>query len=263
MNIYEAIECCSELIPYAQREVNLWRVEQAIDNKKTYFIPTDALNDLYDDFLFPLPFNAELCGINLHNKDFLHSLVLWNLFGKTIRVSDQILNFVWNAEFLERVDSSIFYKLPSQSFFVASRVDNFSGFLATLNFIEDDQGKQFYIIINLLNESGGKGKQINYVIPRAQSFNLFEDIKGHQYEKTLSKVFYLLLYVVDGFQQKTDIIKKNDIFYLGFRFANEYEANKSISGFWRKAHWHTYYTKNDDGEEEAIVNWVAPVWVNK
>ena len=263
MNIYDAISYSNKILPHVGNFIHLWRIEQAINNERSFIVPSYALASIYDECLqlSSVDPDTKLCGIEVSNPEFIHSLVLWGMAGRSIRIAPQILQFVVNTAYLEKVNPKVFYKFPSQSFYVSAQIDNFSGLLICKDYIDTDSGSQYVINISLINESGGQGKQINYVIPMVGTFNLFQDIEKHSYGKTLSKVFYLLLYILNEFESKEDLIYQKGVDYLGFYFAEKYEQNKLLDGYWRIPHWHTYLTKNEDGEENPVVKWVRPTWV--
>lgn len=262
MNIYDAINFYSSVLPNAHSYINLWRIERALENKSTYIVPSVELINVYQHSIPPME-HTQICGIDGSNLDFVHSLILWGMMGKTVRIAPQILPWLFESNYLELVDRDQFFQFPSQSLFISVDIDCYNGILLCKDYLEDALGHQFLINISLLRSDGGVGKQMSYVLPNKKTFNIKEELESLEFSETLFKVFHLILYVLNEYSDKDDFVSQNGVDYLGFYFAERFEQSKSMNGYWRKSHWHTYHVKDDSGELREAVRWIKPVWISR
>lgn len=262
MSIYNAISELDTLIPDVGKLVGLWRIEQAIDNNKTFIVPSHVLYGLYESLQARyMASNQKLLGLPIGNFYFVHSLYIWAMNPTTVVVSESAMDFIYKSKLLDYVSPDLLFSFPSQAILVNQKFGNYDGILFCKDQIEDGLTKEYTLNICLFSNDGRYGKFLSFTLPTGEKFNPFEDFKSKEEWSNIAFVFYVLFYVLNEFLHKQDLLFQNGTHYMGFLLEEKIEQTKFMSGSWRNAHWHTYQEKMPSGKHKKLIKWVQPVWI--
>lgn len=264
MNIYEAILEVTKKIPNVDKIIGLWKVEQAIDNNKSFIVPSFVFYSYYEKAINEnIGTEEKLLGISYRNLDFIHSLFIWSMNPRTVIVSETVMDFIYESSLLDYISPELFFSFPSQAILINQKFGNYDGILFCKDSIDDGIRQEYSLNISLFSNDGRYAKYFSFTLPTGEQFNPFEDLKSLPEWKNIAFVFYVLLYVLSQFLHKEDLINQNGIDYLGFKLEQKIEQHRLKKGSWRKAHWHTYTEKSKHGKEHKLLKWIQPVWVNE
>lgn len=261
MIILEVLNSCNSLFSKIHGAANLWRIEQAIDNKNVSIIPSYLTMSIIRNHLNENPIETHsILGVEHNNTDFLHSLAMWAMNGRTVKLADSILPFIQDMNILDRIEPSMFFNFPKQTLYIDNRIGRYDGALVCKDYIDNGEDrKEFILNISLLSQNG-KGKQFSFMVPRKYDEDFltqFDEI----YDKAEIKEFLsLFIYILYEYGAKNDFFTQNSIDYIGFNLSDQIEQNRYKDGHWRKGHWHTYFVKNN-GLDQFVIKLVKPTWV--
>ncbi|WP_411688725.1 hypothetical protein [Acinetobacter indicus] len=262
MNIHKAILDLNKLVPDVDKFVSLWKIEQAIDNNKSFIVPSYVL---YPHYERSISVNAqqdqEILGLPIGNYDFLHSLFIWSMNPKTVVVSETVMDFIYKSSLLDYISPELLFSFPSQAILVNQKFGNYDGIMFCKDFIDDGFKKQYSLNISLFSNDGRYGKYFSFVLPTGEQFNPFQDFKENPEWSNVAFVFYVLFYVLNEYLHKQDILNQEGIDYMGFHLEQKIEQHRFLSGSWRNAHWHTYQEKRTDGKLVKSIKWIQPTWI--
>lgn len=262
MNINNAILELSQDVPDVDKLIGLWRVEQAIDNNRSFIVPSYVLYSTYEAAVVGNGLaEKRVLGLPYNNFDHLHSLFVWSMNPKTVVVSEIALDFIYKSSLLDYVNSDLLFSFPSQAILVNQKFGNYDGILFCKDCIDDGLGKNYSLNVSLFSNDGRYAKYFSFTLPNGNQFNPFQDFKEQKEWSSVAFVFYVLFYVLNEYLHKQDIINQDQIDYLGFGLEEKVEQKRFQKGTWRNAHWHTYKEKSPNGNERVLVKWIQPVWI--
>lgn len=262
MNIYNSIMELSNNIPDVEKLIGLWRIEQAIDNNKSFIVPSYALYETYEKSVSAKGISDQkILGLPYKNYDHLHSLFIWSLNPQTVVVSEIALDFIYKSSLLDYVSGDLLFSFPSQAILINQKFGNYDGIIFCKDSIDNGFNKQYSLNISLFSNDGRYGKYFSFSLPTGNSFNPFKDFKENEDWGSVAFVFYILFYVLNEYLHKQDLITQDGIDYMGFGLEERYEQHKFMSGNWRNAHWHTYKEKVSDRKYRTLMKWIQPVWI--
>ena len=149
MNIHKAILDLNKLVPDVDKFVSLWKIEQAIDNNKSFIVPSYVL---YPHYERSISVNAqqdqEILGLPIGNYDFLHSLFIWSMNPKTVVVSETVMDFIYKSSLLDYISPELLFSFPSQAILVNQKFGNYDGIMFCKDFIDDGFKKQYSLNIS-------------------------------------------------------------------------------------------------------------------
>lgn len=262
MNINNAILELSQNISNVDKLISLWRVEQAIDNNKSFIVPSYVLYSTYEDAVASKGLSDQkILGLPYENYDHLHSLFIWSMNPKTVIISETALDFIYKSSLLDYVNSELLFAFPSQAILVNQKFGNYDGILYCKDCIDDGFKKQYSLNISLFSNDGRYGKYFSFNLPTGDKFNPFKDFKEQKEWSNVAFAFYVLFYILNETLHKQDLISQESIDYLGFGLEEKFEQKRFQKGVWRNAHWHTYKEKLPDGSERMLIKWIQPVWI--
>lgn len=260
MNIYEAVLEINSKIPNVEKMIGLWKVEQAIDNNKSFIVPSFIFYSYYEKYINKI--DDSLLGLPYKNLDFIHSLFVWSMNPRTVVVSESVMDFIYQTSLLDYISPELLFAFPSQAILVNQKFGNYDGILFCKDCLDEGIANQYSLNISLFSNDGRYSKYFSIPLPTVEKFNPFQDLKAIPDWGNIAFVFYVLLYVLSEFLHKQDVITQNGTDYLGFRFEEKIEQHKFKEGRWRKAHWHTYKEKLPNGRERKLIKWIQPIWMN-
>lgn len=262
MIILEALDSYNLLFSKIHGAVNLWRIEQAIDNKKNSVIPSYLTLSIIRSYLDENRINDQkILGIDNNNIDYLHSLAMWAMNGRVVKLADNVVPFIYEMNLLENIEPSVFFNFPSQCLYIDNKVGKFDGALVCKDYLYNGQTKKDFILnISLLSKSG-QGKQFSLMIPKKVDENFLQQVINVDNLAEINPFLLVFIYTLYEYSQKQDFFTQNSVDYIGFNLADQIEQNKFKKGHWRKGHWHTYFVKND-GLDQFVMKLVKPTWVN-
>lgn len=262
MSIYNAATELNTLLPDVTKLISLWKIEQAIDNNKSFIVPSHVLHPLFENFE-----NAEglaerrLLGLPIGNFFYIHALSIWAMNPTTVVVSESVMDFIYKSKLLDYVSPELLFSFPSQAFLVNQRFGNYDGILFCKDMIDNGLDKYYSLNICLFSNDCRYGKFLSFSLPSGEKFNPFKDFKDKEEWSNIAFVFYVLLYVLNEFLHKQDILTQDGTYYLGFHLEQKIEQTRFLKGNWRNAHWHTYNEKTDKDRYRKLIKWIQPVWI--
>lgn len=262
MIILEVINSYNILFSKIHGAVNLWRIEQAIDNKKVSVVPSYLTLSLIRTFLNEnSSISTRPIGIDHKNPDLLHSLAMWVSNGRVVKLADNVLPFVLDIELLDHLDPSIFFGFPTQCLFIDNKIGPYDGALICKDYVDNGCSKKDYLLNVSLFSKQANGHQFSFVIPKKVDENFLKQFYQDDLWPDIKQFFLVFIYILYEYGQRSDFFSQNSIDYVGYNFSDEIEQNKLKSGYWRKGHWHTYFVKNN-GLDQFQIKLVQPTWVS-
>ena len=262
MNIYNAISELNKFVPDVGKFVSLWKIEQAIDNNKSFIVPSHVLYPLFANLLAESPdVDQKLLGLPIGNFYYLHALSIWSMNPKTVVVSETVMDFIYKSKLLDYVSPELLFSFPSQAILINQKFGNYDGILFCKDQIDDGFTKEYSLNISLFSNDGRFGKYLSFTLPIGEKFNPFQDFKDKEEWSNIAFVFYVLFYVLNEFLHKQDTLTQDGTDFMGFNLEHKIEQTRFMNGTWRNAHWHTYQEKIGTGKYKKLIKWVQPVWI--
>lgn len=262
MIILDGLGSYNTLFSKIDGAVNLWRVEQAIDNKKNSVIPSYLTLSIIRNYLNDNSIETyKVLGIDNQNTDFVHSLAMWAMNGHVVKLAAPILPFIYDMNLLDHIEPSVFFNFPSQCLYIDNKIGCFDGALVCKDYIENGQlKKDFMLNISLISKSVN-GLQFSFLIPKRVDENFLKQFEDLAHWDQIKPFFLIFIYILYEYSHKQDFFTQKAVDYIGYDLADRIEQNKLKSGYWRKGHWHTYFVKNN-GIDQFVMKLIQPTWVN-
>lgn len=262
MIILASLNTYNILLVKIEAGVNLWRIEQAIDNKNSFIVPSYLTLNEIRNFLKENSIEGQrILGIDNRNTDILHSLAMWAMNGRTVKLADTILPFIYKINLLEHIEPSILFRFPGQCLYIDNKIGEYNGALICKDYADNGLVKDYMLNISLITENNSEGRQFTLMLPKKHDVNFIEQFKKIADVKDIEPFLYVLLFTLYEYMNKQDFFTQNDTDFIGYELADEIEQNKFKDGYWRSGHWHTYFVKNE-GVDQFIMKLIKPVWVN-
>lgn len=262
MDLNEDVIRINKIIPNIDKLIAAWKIEQVIDNRKTFIVPSEPFLDYYMTCIFSHSNSEEtICGIDLNKFNFLHSLIVWSMKPKKVVIAPESLRLVFKSNIVNKVDRDILFSFPSQAILVDQKIGSYDAILYSKDYFENENGGYTYFLsINLLSKSS-KGFSFGFILPDSDEIDPFEVIKINPELKHLTYVFSTLLYILSCYSQREDITSNSDKDYLGFEMSRLIKEKEGCRGQWRNMHWHTYHVI-ENGVSKKIFKFLKPTWVD-
>lgn len=259
MNINDAQSLYAELILGVAGKLNEWRIEQALSGNKTNILPSFLCRANYASLASKSFCNQRIMGINALDREFIHSMVIWTLGGKTVRMPNDVLRFALDSKQGDAFDISILMQLPAQAMHIDVKFDGFSGLLVNKDYALVNNKKIFFISLCLLDETNVNG--LSFIIPLKADTQKSASDEPDNVKETEKRAISLLVYILNQYKNREDIAALDGVDHIGLKLKERFSKTIGKDGYWRSAHWNTYWTKDENGVESSTVKWIEPVWV--
>jgi hypothetical protein len=260
MIINQAVNLYNNLLILVERDINLWRVEQAMESLSYKIVPSSVSINVIKNHIKEMGLGESILGIDTQNTDFIHALAMWVVSGRTLKIADQVVPMVLDINILDYLDPKILYNFPCQSIYIDNQIGLFDGAIICKDYVEEQGYNQYMLNITLVKNKGN-GKHFCLILPPKNNDKFLDSVKLLPEWNVIESFFKIFLYILNGYTNKDDLISQKGRDYFGFNLADAIEQNKGKQGHWRKGHWHSYFVK-DNGIEKLEMKLIQPTWVN-
>lgn len=265
MDIFKAYELLQGIIFPRENILELTRLEQMVEGDNSGIIPKYLLEQEYIDNVEEEYESLKLLGIKIGNPSFIHSLMLWGKDKVIYEVPSEISSFVLETDPNNQLESNLFHEMPKQSFYINQPFDQYSGLLVCYDYYHSVADEKIATLeVFLLDQNNKNGHSIQLILPEKNRVIDWSEHKKTAYWQHAKQAINLLIFVLTELEDsEVQQYPNREIYTVGRKYIEDVVEQDMPSTFYRKAHWHKYWIKNDEGKRESVLRWIKPTLVKK
>lgn len=265
MDIFKAYELMQGIVFPRDNLLELTRLEQEIEGDDSGIIPKYLLEQEYIDHIESDYEQMRLLGVPIGNSTFIHALMLWGRDKAVFELPMEVGKHVLDTDPNNQLESNLFHKMPKQAFFIDQKFDQYSGILVCYDYylsVADEKISTLELF--LLDAENKSGNSIQLILPDINRVIDWSEHKKKAYWPHIKKAINLLIFVLTESSTAVETAYANrSLFTIGTQYVKDLINIDENQTYYRKAHWHKYWIKNDSGVREGVYKWIAPTLVSK